>query len=219
MQQKFASVSFQLKSLEDDGTFEGYASVFNNEDSDGDIILPGAFNKKLQEFRRQKKRPKMLWQHNPSIIVGTWLELSEDQDGLAVQGRPIIDLDKGREAYVLMKAGELDALSIGGNIKKSKRNPNHSYGQIISELDLWEISLVTWGANGEARIDRVKSLERILRDAGYSRKEALQIVSGGYKAAFDQQSDSDDHYDDEEAAAVKAALINLHNTVKGDRNG
>jgi HK97 family phage prohead protease len=133
--------------------------------------------------------PKMLWQHNPSIIVGKFLEIREDEHGLWVKGTLILEVEKGREAYALMKAGELDAMSVGFNIASAGAG---SRGRLIEEADLWEISLVTWGANPEALITSVKSIatqrdfERFLRDSGFSRKEAVTITAHGFQPDGEQ---------------------------------
>lgn len=206
LKQKFYTAPIELKELDEKtGEFEGYASVYNVEDSDGDIILPGAFADAVSKMG-SGKRPKMLWQHNPSQLIGKWLEMREDGNGLYVRGMTIPEVDKGREARALMKAGELDAMSVGFNVLEEEPNRNSKWGSLIQLADLWEISLVTWGANPLAKIQSAKHIERVLRDAGYSRKESTAIASGGFKAAFDQ-SESDE--------SVTNALNNLVKTIKG----
>lgn len=195
MQHKTFTAQLEVKSLDDGGMFEGYASVFGIQDSDGDVIVKGAFIKTIEKFQAKGKMPKMLWQHNPSIIVGKFTELREDEYGLFVKGSLILEVEKGREAYALMKAGELDAMSVGFNIASAGVG-SQGRGRVIDEADLWEISLVTWGANPEALITSVKSIgtprdfEQFLRDSGFSRKEAAAITAHGFKTGRDQ-SDSD----------------------------
>lgn len=209
MKQKFYTAPVEIKELDEKtGEFEGYASVYNVEDSDGDIILPGAFAEAVTKMN-EGKRPKMLWQHNPTQIVGSWLEMREDNNGLYVRGRTIDEVEKGREARALMRANELDAMSVGFNVLQEEPNRNSRFGSQIQLADLWEVSLVTWGANPLAKIQSAKHIERVLRDAGYSRKEATAITSGGYKAAFNQ-SDSDEQ--------VATALQNLVKTIKGGQD-
>jgi HK97 family phage prohead protease len=211
MQSKHITTGLEIKSLNDGGYFEGYASVFGVQDSDGDVIVKGAFSNTLASG----KKPKMLWQHDAKEIIGKWTELSEDDNGLWVKGSLIMDTQRGREAYAQLKAGVLHAMSVGFNILGAGQGQS-TRGRVIDEVDLWEISLVTWGANPEALITNVKSIrdfERFLRDAGYSRKQAAAITAGGYKAAFGQcDADSDDD------AAIQS-LTKLTATLRGLSHG
>ena len=204
MEQKHFTGSLEIKSLDDGGFFEGYASVFGVQDSDGDVIVKGAFKESLDEFKAAGRMPKMLWQHDTRQIVGKWMEMFEDDIGLYVKGRCILEVRQGQEAYALLKEGVLDALSVGFNIPAG--GATGMRGLVIEKADLMETSLVTFGANPLALITNVKSIkdfERLLRDAGYSRKEATAIASHGYKTASDQS--------DSEAEALQAieALQNL----------
>jgi HK97 family phage prohead protease len=211
MQHKAFTAPLEIKNLDEGGSFEGYASVFGVMDSDGDVIVKGAFRKSIEDYRAKGKMPKMLWQHNPSIIVGKFTDMEEDDYGLRVKGTLILEVEKGREAYALMKAGELDAMSVGFNIDEAQDGNNR--GRVISAADLWEVSLVTWGANPDAKIttvkciDTVRDFERFLRDSGFSRKQAVAITAGGFKAVDSNQSESDD--DD------IAAIQSLIKTLKG----
>lgn len=181
---------FHLKSLDEGGSFQGYASVFGVQDYDGDVIVRGAFRKSLDKARENGKYPKMLWQHRPDMICGKWMEMAEDDHGLFVKGHCILDVEAGRTAYALLKAGVLDGMSIGFNIVDGGRGEN---GRVISEVDLWEVSLVTWGANPEALVTSVKArqsirdFEAFLRESGFSRSEAVAIAASGFKALKDQR--------------------------------
>ena len=195
---KHISASFLCKSLDEGGHFEGYASVFGNQDYDGDVIVEGAFRKTIEQYRESGRMPKMLWQHDMHEIVGKWTEMQEDEHGLYVRGSLILDTQKGREAYALMKAGVLDGMSIGFNVAEARPSEQRSRGRVIEEVDLWEVSLVTWGANPAATVTSVKSakqsirdFERFLRDAGFSRSEAKAVAADGYPA-LEAQRDVDD---------------------------
>jgi HK97 family phage prohead protease len=134
------------------GQFSGYASMFNIEDHAGDIIVPGAFSRTLSK----NSTVKMLWQHDPEEPIGYFTELREDKQGLFVRGQILLDVERGKEAYTLIKKGALDGLSIGFHAK------DYFYeGQkrCITDLDLWEISIVTFPANYKATITDVKSVE------------------------------------------------------------
>lgn len=214
MEHKTFTAPVEIKSLDEGGNFEGYASVFGVQDSDGDVIVKGAFKKSLEGYKARGKMPKMLWQHNPGIIVGKFSDMYEDEYGLRVKGQLILEVEKGREAYALMKAGELDAMSVGFNI--SEATAGDMRGRVIEETELWEVSLVTWGANPDALITSVKSIEspkefeRFLRDAGFSRKEALRITSHGFKPD-DSLSDSGDQ--------MATALNSIKATIEGLSHG
>lgn len=138
---------FEVKQLSDDGTFEGYASVFNVVDYQGEKVLAGAFK------RIELENIKMLWQHDVHNPIGVWEEVREDGYGLYVKGRLLMDLVKGREAYTLLKAGVIEGLSIGFKPVKSHFDKKV---RVISDVDLHEISLVTFAANPKARVLSVK---------------------------------------------------------------
>jgi len=207
MERKHFTAGLEIKELDEGGFFEGYASVFGVQDSDGDVIVKGAFQKSLDNYMAKGKMPKMLWQHDHRQIIGKYTEMREDDNGLWVKGSMIMETEKGREAYALLKAGVLDALSVGFNITEAGQEGMR--GRVIEEVDLWEVSLVTWGANPDAMITNVKSIkdfERLLRDAGYSRKEATSIASRGYKATFDQSDSEPDQEAYEALQTLKAKL-------------
>lgn len=172
-----------VKKLTEDGTFEGYGAVFGNVDSTYDVIQPGAFRDTLAE--KKLTDIKMLWQHDPSMPIGVWQEMSEDDTGLKVKGKILTTVQKGAEALALMQAGVLDGLSIGFRTVKSMWEEGTDYRQLLA-VDLWEVSVVTFPANPKAKVDRVKSLrdmETILRDAGLSNNFAKLVAKHGYEEA------------------------------------
>ena len=199
---KHISATFEVKSLDEGGHFEGYASVFGVQDYDGDVIVKGAFRKSIEQYRQASRMPKMLWQHDMRDICGKWQDMHEDEHGLYVKGSLILDTQRGREAYALMKAGVLDGMSIGFNVVEAGPSDQRSRGRVIEEVDLWEVSLVTWGANPDALVTSVKArstirnFEKFLRDeGGFSASEAKAIAADGFKA-LDQRRDvgeSEDH--------------------------
>ncbi len=146
--------SFHMKALTEGGVFSGYASVFNEPDRDQDVILPGAFQHSLHHQTVQKKRPKLLWQHEVKTPIGRWEEIREDDTGLFVKGRLFLDVAKGKEVYTLLKEGEVDGLSIG--FMSKKQQPNEMGGHTIEEVELLEISLVTFPAHPKAQVREVK---------------------------------------------------------------
>lgn len=184
---EFKHVSLEWKA-EDDGTIEGYGSVFDVVDQGGDIIAPGAFKQSLASGRKVK----MLFQHDPSAVIGTWKSMEEDQRGLRVSGKILTTVKAGSEAYEYVKAGAIDGLSIGyRTIKSMDRNGK----RVIMQAELWEVSLVTFPMNEMARIDAVKAaemsreeIERMLTlRAGISRSVARKLLADGYDGIKDMR--------------------------------
>jgi hypothetical protein len=129
---------------------EGYASLFHRRDQGGDVVLPGAYAESLKALAKTGRRVKMLWQHDPSQPIGIWDEVREDQKGLWVKGRLLPDVARGREAVALLEAGAIDGLSIGYRTVKAERDGKGQ--RLLSELELWEVSLVTFPMLPEARV-------------------------------------------------------------------
>ena len=189
LQTKNSGIPLDTKDVDDAGTIEGYASIFGNVDSYGEIVEPGAFAKSLEKSARTGRKIKMLWQHDPHQPIGVWDELAEDKKGLKVRGRLLIDQSpKAREAHGLQQAGALDGLSIG--YRTIKAAPKEGKQGVLSliELDLLENSVVTFAANERARVEVVKSIlaggavpdvrefEGFLREAGFSKSLAAAIA-------------------------------------------
>jgi HK97 family phage prohead protease len=139
--------------VEPDGTVEGYASLFGEIDAARDMVMPGAFARTLRA--RGPRRVPMLFQHDPAEPVGVWLELVEDFRGLRARGRLIPDVARARELVALVKAGAVDGLSIGFRTVKGRVDPA-SRVRKIHELELWEISIVTFPLLAGARVRAVK---------------------------------------------------------------
>ncbi len=124
------------------GVIEGYASLFDEVDGGGDVVAPGAYKASLNRLQSAGSKVKMLWQHDPEQLIGVWDEVAEDDKGLRVKGRILDTVEKGREARALIEAGALDGLSIGyRTVKASKNTKGH---RILQELELWEVSIVTF---------------------------------------------------------------------------
>jgi HK97 family phage prohead protease len=135
-----------------DGTFSGHACVFGVEDLAHDVVERGAFLASLA--RRSATGVKMLWHHDPGEPIGRWLEIREDARGLFVRGRLLSSVARAREALALMREGVLDGLSIGFRTVRGARD-RRSGVRRLSEIDLWEISLVTFPMQPQARVAAV----------------------------------------------------------------
>ncbi|CAM4036196.1 HK97 family phage prohead protease [Palleronia rufa] len=141
-----------LERVETDGSeIAGYASVFGVSDQGGDVVEPGAYAVSLERLRARGGRVKMLWQHDPAQPIGVWDEVREDAAGLWVRGRILTDVEKGRDAAALVAAGAIDGLSIGYRTRKATKNDRGQ--RLLCELELWEVSLVTFPMLPEARVD------------------------------------------------------------------
>lgn len=142
-------------SVEEAGTFSGYAAVFGAPDAFGDTIKAGAFAKSLREHAARKTAPGLFWMHDPAEPIGRWTALAEDEKGLKVTGQLVLETTRGREAHALLKAGALNGLSIGFRARQSERGPNGN--RVLTDIDLVEISLVSLPAALRARVTSVKS--------------------------------------------------------------
>lgn len=142
-----------LKRVEADGTFAGYASLFGEVDLGKDLVMPGAFRESLR--LRGVQGIKLLFQHDPNEPIGVWLELREDARGLFVRGRLMPEVTRAREVLSLMRAGALDGLSIGFRTMKGRTDPSTGVRR-LDRIDLWEISIVTFPMLPEARVSSVK---------------------------------------------------------------
>jgi HK97 family phage prohead protease len=148
-----------IKALEKSGEFEGYGSTFGGEpDSYGDVIAPGAYAESLAEHKTNGTMPKMFWQHDPWEPIGKWLEAKEDDRGLYMRGKLNMGVQRGREAYELLKEGDIDGLSIGYRILKYSVDTESGVWTLES-LDLKEVSVVSIGANSHATVSSVKAIK------------------------------------------------------------
>jgi|688.fasta_scaffold504619_2 hypothetical protein len=215
METKRFNVAAEIKAVDDSGVIEGYGSVFGNLDSYSDIVAPGAFAKSLEEAKASGRMPAMLWQHNPDEPIGVWTEMREDDRGLFVKGK-LADTQRGNEARELIKLGALTGLSIGYTTR-SYQVDREQDSRILTDVQLWEVSPVTFPANSEARITGVKAgdisspkdFERFLRDAGFSRKEAKQITAHGFGDSDLRDAETEDTAENDLADHIKRTVEEL----------
>lgn len=144
--------------LTDRGYFKGYASIFDAPDLTNDIIAPGAFRESLENNNVSKVR--MLYQHDASQIIGSWHKIEENERGLYVEGSLLLDIARANEIYIMIKAGALDGLSIG--FRTVRAQPSRSSYRFVQEIDLAEISIVTFPMHPDARIANTLSVNNIL---------------------------------------------------------
>ena len=179
------SFALQIKAAGEDGTLEGYGSVFGVRDNYDDVIAKGAFVQSLNDHKAAGTMPAMLWQHDADKPIGIWTEMVEDEKGLRIKGQLAMETVKGKEAHALLKMGALNGLSIGFMAKEWAYERDTEV-RTLTAIDLWEVSLVTFPANEKARVTNVKSAEELqapkdaekaLRDAGFSKSDATAFVS------------------------------------------
>lgn len=151
-ERKKRAFTLDVKAVDSTGTFAGYASVFGVVDNQKDIIMPGAF---IHTLHKRVKAIKLLWQHQQDEPVGVFDTMYEDKKGLYVQGRLLLDIQRGREAYTLLQEGALNGLSIGYSPIRYTTDTQTGITRLY-EVALWEISLVTFLANESAQITMVK---------------------------------------------------------------
>ena len=150
---KFAHA--ELSGVEADGSFHGYASLFGETDLNRDLVLPGAFLKSIG--KRGAAGIRMLFQHDPAAPIGVWREIREDSRGLFVSGRLMTEVAKAREVLALMRAGAIDGLSIGFRTVRGRTDAKSGVRSLL-EIDLWEVSVVTFPMLPAARVSMVKGV-------------------------------------------------------------
>jgi HK97 family phage prohead protease len=155
MENKKWQTLFQIKELGKNGYVAGYASVFGAVDAQREAVAKGAFARSLDGWKKAGRKPAMLWMHDVAQPIGVWEHLKEDADGLAVEGMLAITTQNGADAYELLKMGAVTGLSIGYRTVKARMD-TRSKVRTLDEVDLFEISLVTFPANDQARIRAVK---------------------------------------------------------------
>ncbi|KQZ02570.1 peptidase U35 [Pseudolabrys sp. Root1462] len=175
-----ASVFAPKTRIHEDGTVEGYASLFGAIDQAHDMVMRGAFAQTLRQ--RPVQRVPMLFQHDPAEPVGVWLELREDHRGLYARGRLIPEVARGRELLALLRAGAIDGLSIGFRTVKGRIDPRTRVRSLIA-VDLWEISIVTFPLLAGARVHAVKDASSRRPSFARTRAEAEWRATVGEESA------------------------------------
>ncbi len=134
--------------IDANGRFCGYASLFGKPDQGGDIVMPGAFSQSLG--RRTRSAVRMLFQHDPKEPVGLWERITENARGLWVEGRLLTGIARAGELKSLIGSGALDGLSIGFRTERASKTGTGL--RRLWQIDLWEISIVTFPMMDGARI-------------------------------------------------------------------
>jgi HK97 family phage prohead protease len=196
-----APIRLEMEEFDGSGRFEGWGTVYGVpiERFFGSIIMdPGMFRESI--LTKGSSGIRMLWQHDPDQPIGVYESIEEVEKGLRVAGRLLIDdSPKAREVYGFMKAQAIGGLSVGFGVQEERSDKTTGVVH-YTRGDLWEVSAVTFPANSQAEIDNVharlieeiqapKDLERILRDAGFSKRDATAIASHGFKGLRRRDAD------------------------------
>ncbi len=218
MKLKRKSFNFEVKETRTDGTFTGYASVFDVLDSWGDVVKPGAFANSLADWKSKNRLPPVLWQHRSAEPVGPFISMVEDGRGLLVEGQLLVDdVPRAREARALLAANAISGMSIGFETVRDEWDAKGRVRNLL-EIRLWEVSLVTFPANDASRVENIKSalaggglptlpeFEEFLREAGFSKSQAAAIAGKGLAPLIRGEPGSSGSRDNELADAIVAAI-------------
>jgi HK97 family phage prohead protease len=224
MNLKHRNLPMKIKAIEKDGSFAGYGSAFGVMDSYRDVVMQGAFAKTLGAWAERDALPPILWQHMSTQPIGPFSKMEEDETGLYVEGQLLIDdVPQAKTAYALAKARVIRSMSIGYDIPEGGITFDGKMNLFrLTEIDLWEISLVTFPANVEAVITDVKSIfargelptlkqfESFLREAGgISRSRATAIANGGLTKLLNQREAEGTAHSQESEDSIIALIENF----------
>lgn len=196
---KFLEVGLSgFKMDNETGTFTCYGNVKGNIDHARDRTLDGAYMKSIERHMKNGTMPKMFWMHNPyELPVGKWIEMREDEKGLFLRGK-LSDTAMGRDIEVLAKDGALDSFSIGYIEVESRWNTEKQCNDLV-ELDIKEISWVTFACNEESLLQDIKhridegetvtkaDLRVILKSTGLLSKRQIENVTANYQPVVNDE--------------------------------
>lgn len=201
------------------GIFEGYSSVFGNEDSDGDIILSGAYKNTLE---KQTRKVAMFFNHRQwEIPVGKWDSIEEDSKGLYVRGQLTPGNSAASDLKAAMLHGTVEGMSVGFAVTKDDYTIASNGGRIFKNISwLKEISVCTFPANELAGVDAMKCIDGIetirdvegwLRDSvGLSKSQAVGLIAR-FKSAV--RSESEGGENESEMNALLKSISTFHQTL------
>jgi len=229
IEKTYLDVPFEMKDeeIEESGLFHGYGSTFGGApDSYRDVVMPGAFRKTIEKGGRNGTGVAMLYQHDSRDPIGIWKELVEDKKGLRVTGQLIREVPSGDKAYHLLKKKAIRGLSIGYDTVLFEKDEKENI-RFLKEVDLWEISLVTFPANTYASVTGIKQrlqqaktereLENALRESGqFSKSDAQHIISLCKNALRDSRTEG---VSEAGLSAILDSLREVNLNIIQPRNG
>ena len=197
-------MNLQIKSFqandEEQGIFEAYANVKWFKDHAKDVTVDNAFMNSIAKAKATGRMPKMLFNHDHDQVIGVWLEMTEDEHGLKVKGQLAMNTAKGREVFELLKLGALDALSIGYLTIAENYDPSTNTNFLV-EVDIREISVVTFPCNEASLVSSVKSEE-----IEPEKSDLNTVENDEDEIKADEAEPVQDEPADEEANAINAKL-------------
>lgn len=173
VEQRISTAQFEIRETEDGMTFEGYAAIFDSPSEPLPFIeriKRGAFNRSLTKARNDIK---LLWNHDTSAVLGSTrsgtLKLYEDERGLKVQAT-LPNTSQGRDAAVLLKRGDVDAMSFGFSVPAGGDTWNDDGSErTLKSVRLHEVSIVAFPAyTSTAGTTSVRGLDKIAERAAVS---------------------------------------------------
>lgn len=197
------------------GRFEGYATVYDVpiDRMFGQVIMDeGLFSESIK--RQGAENIRLLWQHNTDEPIGVYEEIKEDQKGVWVKGRLLVnEIARAKEVHSLMKNKAIGGLSVGFGVVEQYTDKKTGLTH-YTKGELFEVSAVTFPANVEAKVSRVhanefktiRDFEEFLREAGFSRKEATVVASHGFNA-LQRDAEAEDE--------ILQSITKLQQTLKG----
>ena len=169
---KYLNRPIEIKAVNEDGLFSGYASVFEEIDSYRDIVKRGAFEKTLAESESKGRAVPILWQHDAAKPIGVYTELKEDEHGLYVEGQLNMDVQQAREALSLLRQKALSGITIG-------------YNSVRYNTDVKTIL-------ADGQLPSLPEFEDFLCEAGFSRSQAKAIAGNGLTKLIRREVGSDE---------------------------
>lgn len=166
MKMEYAMLSLTVEEIKEQksdggniGVFSGHLAAFAKDRTD-DVFLPGAFAQSIKRHHECGRPVRMLIQHDSNFLVGGFPieHVREDEKGLFVVGNINLDVQRGREAFSLMKQGVLTDMSIGFSINGNQGAEFRDGIRFLKDVEIWEGSLVTEPANVAARVTEVKTV-------------------------------------------------------------
>lgn len=229
---KTVEFDISIKADSEDGSFSAYGNVFNVVDGAKEMSIPGAFAESIKQYQLSGKMPKFLGQHGHKMNpIGIITKMVEDEKGLLFEGKFALKTQAGAEAYELCKMGALKEFSIGHIVKKDEYKNGV---RELKEIDVKEISLVTFACNEESTLQSIKSaldsgedptlrqVQNLLRESGLSKREASAAVESikslsvepiGLKEVFLFEQKNHVRFEDPELE-VKAADMSMNDYME-----
>lgn len=175
------ALQFRFGDAGDTGTFSGHAAIFGEVNQHREIVQRGAFQRSLAEHQANGSWPLMRYEHRPGDEVGAWDAIREDDRGLFVAGRFLLETRSGAEAHTRVKRRAINGLSIGFNIRGSTRRPDGV--RVLTDIDLQEISIVGLPSARGARITDIRSQpDRLASFAQACRQARCALITHKDKA-------------------------------------